>query len=441
MLNVLRDSAVLMFGYLLLMLSNGMQGTLLGIRGAMEGMSAGTLAYVMSSYFAGLLIGARVTPLLIRRVGHVRVFAALSSVISAAFILYGALPVVWSWVLMRLVAGFCFSGIYIVVESWLNDRATNETRGQTLSLYMIVQMVGAIAGQGLIMMADPAGYTLFVVMSVLVSVALVPMLLDAAPAPAFQTARPMSLGQLFRTSPLGTVGAFLVGGIFSAVFGMTAVFGSEIGLSIPQISLMVALVFIGGLLFQLPIGQMSDRMDRRRLIIMVCGLGFAGCLLGLAGGAVLGPVGVLPAALLIGGAINPLYALVIAHTNDYLDVDDMASGAAGLLFLNGLGAVGGPLAVGLAMDRLGAGGYFLFIGAMLGTLAIYGLYRMSRRPATAVEETNPYAAISPSASAVAMQVTQDYVADLAAAQHAEDGDEDTVDVAPHDGSEPRVAPA
>jgi MFS family permease len=419
MVTVIRDSWVLLLGFMLLMLGNGLQGTLLGVRGGMEGMSPGTLAYVISAFFLGLLIGARTAPLMIRRVGHVRVFAGLASLISAAFILYGALPVAWAWVMMRLLAGFCFSGIYIVVESWLNDRATNETRGQALSLYMVVQMIGVIAGQGLLTLADPADYTLFVVMSVLVSVALVPILLTASPAPAFQTSKPMTLPELFRISPLGCVATFLLGGVFSAMFGMAAVYGSLSGLSVPQISLLVALIYLGGLLFQYPVGWLSDRMDRRRLIVLVCAMGVGACTLAVLGKMAFGPIAPLLAVLLIGGSVNPLYSLAVAHTNDYLQPDDMASASAGLMFLNGVGAVGGPLAVGFLMGAIGAYAYFLFIGALLGLIMLYGLYRMTVRAAVPTEETNPFAAILPSASSVAMEITQEVVAELAAEQQAE----------------------
>ena len=415
MLTVIRDSWVLMLGFLMLMLGNGLQGTLLGVRGAIEGMSPGTLAYVIAGYFLGLLIGARATPLLIRQVGHVRVFSGLAALIAAAFILYGALPVAWVWTLLRFVAGFAFCGIYVVTESWLNDRATNETRGQALSLYMVVQMVGVIAAQGLLSIGDPAGLGLFVTMSVMVSLGMVPILLTAAPAPAFQTTKPMSLRTLWQVSPLGCVATFLLGGVFSVMFGMAAVYGSMAGLSVPQISLLVALIYFGGLVFQYPIGWLSDRMDRRRLIVMVCGMGLAACMLA----AVTGPVGVILAAPFIGGAVNPLYALAIAHTNDFLTPEDMPAASGGMLFINGVGAVGGPLAVGALMEGFGAFAFFLYMGSLLGLILLYALYRMTRRAAPPVTETNPFAPILPSATPVAMEITQEVVIERAAEAAAE----------------------
>ena len=169
MLAVLRNSWALMLGILLLMLSNGLQGTLLGVRGAIEQIDSNAMGFVMSAYFVGFLGGSRLAPLLLRKVGHVRVFAALGSLASAAFILYATIVDPWFWMFLRLVVGFCFSGIYVVAESWLNDSATNETRGQALSMYLIVQMAGIVLGQLLLNLADPSGYELFVLITVLVS--------------------------------------------------------------------------------------------------------------------------------------------------------------------------------------------------------------------------------------------------------------------------------
>ena len=186
MLNVLRQSWPLLLGVMLLMVGNGVQGTLLGVRGAAEGFSTLQLSIVMSSYFLGFLIGAQLTPIMIRRVGHVRVFSAMGSLISAVLILYPLLVDWTAWSLMRVLIGFCFSGIYITAESWLNNSATNETRGQALSAYMIVQMLGIIASQGLLAMGDPQGFGLFIIPSVLVSLAFMPILLADTPAPTFE---------------------------------------------------------------------------------------------------------------------------------------------------------------------------------------------------------------------------------------------------------------
>ncbi len=409
---VLRSAWPLMLGMLLLMLGNGLQGTVLGIRGAIEGYDAETMSFVMSAYFLGFLLGSWRAAAMIRRVGHVRVFAALASLISAVFILYGAAPDPWVWVIMRIAVGFCFAGVYVVAESWLNDASTNETRGQALSLYMIVQMLGIISAQGIVTLADPSGYDLFVVMSVLVSVSFAPILLAAGDAPAFKTTKPLSLVRLYRISPLGCVGTFLLGGVLAGTFGMGAVFGMEKGLSIVQISVFVAAIYTGGLLAQYPIGWLSDRMDRRRLIMYLTA---AGAALIAAGIVFSGSYAVVLALAFITGAVaNPLYSLLIAHTNDYLEPADMAAAAGGLLFINGLGAMTGPLAIGALMTRFGPDAYFAYMSALLALIAVYAAWRTTKRPAPTVAETSSYSPVAPQASPVAMELAQEVAIERAA---------------------------
>ncbi|MEJ2000657.1 MAG: MFS transporter, partial [Maritimibacter sp.] len=197
MLEVLKSSWALLLGVMLLMVGNGIQGTLLGVRGNLEGFGTFEMSMVMSGYFVGFLGGSSMTPNLIRRVGHVRVFAALASFISAVLILYPVAvdPIVWT--LLRVAIGFSFSGVYITAESWLNNDASNANRGKALSLYLIVQMVGAISAQGLVLVADPGGFILFILPSVLVSLAFAPILLSISPTPAFDTTRRMTLRDLY----------------------------------------------------------------------------------------------------------------------------------------------------------------------------------------------------------------------------------------------------
>jgi len=409
-LYVLKTSWALLLGVLLLLIGNGLQGTLLGIRGGIEGYDAATMSLVMTGYYVGFLLGSRRATVLIARVGHVRVFAALGSMISAAFILYAAVPHAWAWALLRVLVGYSFAGVYVVAESWLNNAATNETRGQALSLYMIVQMVGIISAQGILNLADPGGYTLFVVMSVLVSVAFLPILLTTGTVPPFQTTKPMSLRQLFRISPLGCIGTFLLGGVFAAIFGMASVFGTQAGMSVAEISIFVSAIYFGGLVFQYPIGWVSDRMDRR---VLIMGLTAAGALATAVGGFFTDSHAVtLALGLVIGGVANPLYSLIIAYTNDFLQPPDMAAASGGLLFINGLGSMAGPVIIGAAMTRFGAGAFFAYVGVLYALIALYALYRMSKRPTP--DETSPYNPVLPQASPVALEVAQGVAIERAA---------------------------
>lgn len=407
MLQVLGSAWALLFGMFLLMLGNGMQGTLLGIRGEIEGFDTFAMSIVMSAYFAGFLGGSRLAPGMIRRVGHVRVFAALASAISAVMILYPTFPHIWVWTLGRVLIGFCFSAVYVTAESWLNNAADNSNRGQALSLYMIVQTLGIVTAQALLLVAEPDGFILFVIPSVLVSVAITPILLSISPTPAFETTKPMSLRELMGYSPLGCVGMFLLGGIFSAQFGMSSVYGAEAGLSVAQISTFVATFFVGAVFLQYPIGWISDRMDRRFLVIIVSVIGGAGCILGMLQGHIFWVL--LVSAFIIGGMANPLYSLLIAHTNDFLEHDDMAAASGGLLFINGLGAILGPVITGWMMGTsLGPGGFYLFTAILFGALIIYACYRSTVRSGISSEDTGAFVPMGPTSTRVAMEIAQEY---------------------------------
>ncbi|SOC14663.1 MFS transporter [Rhodobacter maris] len=413
MLTVLRTTWPLLLGIMLLMVGNGMQGTLLGIRGAIEGIGTYQMSVVMAAYFAGFLFGSQMTPIMIRRVGHVRVFAALGSLISAVLILYAAWPNWLAWALMRVLIGFCFSGVYITAESWLNASTRNDLRGRALSAYMIVQMIGIISGQALMNVADPAGYLLFVIPSVLVSLAFTPILLSAGPAPAFAEVRRLSLRKLFAISPLGVVGIFLMGGTFAALFSMVSVWGTQVGLSVSQISLFVAAIYFGGLVAQFPIGWLSDRMDRRRLILWVAAVGAAAMLAAyvLAPGLWV----LLFLSAVIGGVANPLYALLLAYTNDYLDSTDMAAASGGLLFVNGVGAITGPPVTGWLMETLGPGGFFLYVGLLMTGIVLYALWRILRAPDRQGAHPAAFAVVSPGATALAVEAVLDAGSEASAA--------------------------
>ncbi|RVU36279.1 MFS transporter [Hwanghaeella grinnelliae] len=414
MIQVLGSIWALLTGIVLIMLGNGMHFTLIGLRGGIEGFSASELAIVTSGYFMGFLSGARYTPKLIQRVGHVRVFAALGSFMSAGLIAFPLVTEPWAWTILRLLVGFCMSGIYVAAESWLNDAATNESRGKVLSAYMIAQTLGIIGAQGLLTLGDAGTSVLFIGASILVSVSFAPILLSASRAPATDVVRPMSLRKLFSLSPLGTIGIFVLGGVYAAQSGMGAVYGSQIGLTASQIALFIAMLFGGALLLQYPIGWLSDRVDRRKLIFGAALLGAVSCTLGwLADGRL---EFMMAAAFLAGGVTTPLYALFLAYTNDYLSVEDMPAASGGLIFIFGLGAILGPLATGGAMESLGPFAFWLVLGAMFGVIALYALYRMSQRAAVSVEETESYLSVLPTASPVAVEAAGAWAAENAEAE-------------------------
>lgn len=406
MLKVLVGSWALFLGMFMLMVGNGLQGTLLGVRGALENFSTFEMSIVMSAYFVGFLGGSRLAPDMIRRVGHVRVFAALGSTISAVLILYPVLTEVWAWTLGRIVIGFCFSGVYVTTESWLNNSATNENRGQSLSVYMLAQMSGIVVAQGILSVGDVGGYVLFIIPSVLVSLAFAPILLSVAPTPAFESTKPMSIRNLIETSPLASVGMFLLGGVFAAQFGMTAVYGTQVGFSVGQISLLVSVIYIAALVAQYPIGWLSDRMDRRVLIIAIAALGGAGALVSAfsAGEFVM----VLIGALIVGGTSNPLYALLIAYANDFLEHEEMPAASAGFIFINGVGAIFGPILLGWLMGVFGGFAFWVVVAVLMLIMAGYGLLRVMQRPTDLdSDDTTPYSPVMANASPFAMDMAQE----------------------------------
>ncbi len=418
MIKMLSSVWALLLGIVLIMLGNGMHFTLIGLRGGIEGFSSAELAIVTSGYFMGFLSGARFTPLLIQRVGHVRVFAALGSFMSAGLIAFPLVTEPWAWTLLRVLVGFCMSGIYVTAESWLNDAATNENRGKVLSAYMIAQTLGIIGAQGLLSLGDAATSTLFIGASILVSVSFAPILLSSTSAPAVEVARPMPLLKLFASSPLGAVGIFLLGSVYATQSGMGAVFGTKIGLSAAQIALFVAMLFAGALVLQYPIGFLSDRVDRRKLIFGAASLGTVSCAIGWIAGGGLWPL--MAAAFFAGGVTTPLYALFLAYTNDFLSAEDMPAASGGLVFTFGLGAIAGPLVTGWAMQGLGPYAFWLVLGATFGTIGLYALYRMTQRAVIPVDETESYLNVLPTTSPVAVEAAGVWAAENAEAEREAD---------------------
>ena len=405
MLTVLRSNWALFLGIAILMLGHGLQGTLLGLRANIERFPDAVTGMVMSGYYVGLLIGSLRVPVLVARVGHVRVFAALLSLGSTAILFQAVFIEPVAWFLMRLLTGYCFAGAFIVAESWLNGSATNETRGQLLSLYMVVQLGGMAAGQFLLNLADPRGFDLFILVSVLISVAAVPMLLTAVAAPAVTSGRGIGLLALYRLSPLGIVGVVGVGVGTSGLFSMGPVYANQEGLSVAAISTFMAAMIMGGVVFQMPIGRLSDRHDRRWVIAMA---------------SLLTALVVLPPALLpqlpndllfpgfflVGGLSLPLYALCVAHTNDFLNTEQMVGASSALVLAFGIGAAVGPTLTALSMQAMGPIGFPIFLAAVHLALGLFALWRMTRRSTVPAGDRGAYISL-PTPSPVVIPMAQE----------------------------------
>lgn len=374
-----RSTWALFLGVAFMMLGVGLQGTLLGLRATMEGFPTVVTGAIMSAYFVGFLGGSLYTPVLVSRVGHIRVFAALGSTASIAVLAHGVLVVPWVWMLMRLLSGFCMAGLYIVVESWLNDRVTNESRGKLMAIYMVISLGGLGLGQFLLNVADPGGVMLFLLASVLVSLAVVPIALTRGGAPAHEEAQSMGIVALWQVSPLGLVGVMAEGMAAAAFYGMGAVYARAQGMDAFGVSLLIAAVTFGGMLLQWPMGYASDRFDRRTVIALTSVVGG----LAAAVAAITTDGTQLLAAGLLGGMMMPLYSLSVAHTNDHLQPSQMVAASSSMILMSGAGAVAGPLAVSLCMQWAGPDGFFWFIAASMLLVALFAVYRSLHNMRTA----------------------------------------------------------
>lgn len=390
----LRSSWALLLGFGILMLGDGLQGTLLAVRADQEGFSATITGLVMSSFFVGFLLGSITAPKITAKVGHIRVFAALAALASASILVHAVFIQVPIWIALRFISGYCFAGLYIVAESWLNDRATNETRGKLLSLYMVVSYLGVGAGQLLLNLADPTEYLLFILTSVLISIAVVPLLLSAGSPPAFRESVNISLRNLFRLSPLGLVGIFAVGLVTATFFALGPVYGQRIGLDVKNISYFMAAAVAGTIILQGPLGALSDRYDRRIVLTIVSLLAAVAAIICVPLSQYSNLVLFLSIAL-FGGFAFPLYSICIAYTNDHLDPSQMIAASGSLVLISGLGAVLGPVLIASIMERYGTQTFFWSMGTVHGLIGVFALFRMAMRAPVPLDKQGP---VSPSAA-------------------------------------------
>lgn len=406
----LASSWAILLGFGILMLGDGLQGTLLAVRADLEGFSATLTGLIMSTFYLGFLLGSIMTPRITIKVGHIRVFAAFAAVSSAAILIHALIVTVPVWVAMRLISGFCFAGLYIVAESWLNDRASNETRGKLLSMYMVVTYIGIGAGQLLLNLANPVEFQLFILTSILISVAVVPLLLSAGTPPTFHDSVRISLFELFRLTPLGIVSMFAVGLVTATFFALGPVYAQRIGLNIRDTAYFMTAAVIGTVLLQGPIGALSDRFDRRKVLTLVTILTSVTALICIPAEQVSTPVLFLAVAL-FGGLAFPLYSVCIAYTNDHLKPNQMIAASGALVLVSGLGAVAGPILVAMIMDTYGNQAMFWSIAVVHALTGVFALYRMIRSAPVPLDKQRPGTATAVHPSGSAIESIQQYTHD------------------------------
>jgi MFS family permease len=359
----------------LLMVGNGLQSSLVGLRADLEGFSTTVTGIVMTGYYLGFLGGAAIVPRIVGAVGHVRVYSGLASMASIALLVYTLFVEPTLWFGMRMVTGFCLAGLYIVAESWLNGVVSNANRGRVLSVYMVIVSGGLAIGQLLLNLADPAGFELFVVASVLVSMAIVPIALAPSNAPVvIPPERGLPFREIFKIVPLGVTGVAVSGISGGAVFGMGAVWAVNSGLGVGRISVFIGLALIGGMLFQWPLGALSDIISRRKVLLLAT-TGSTACAVAL---WMIDPSSIwtMVAGFGFGGFSFPMYSLGVSHANDALATDRLVVASAVLMFSNGAGAALGPASASFTMSALGVDGFWVFLIAVHGIFALFIAYRL-----------------------------------------------------------------
>ena len=393
MFKILKSSWALFTGYFILMVAHGFQGNLLGVRSVIEEFNFIATGSIMSGYFVGYFIGANSIPNLVGRVGHIRVFAALASMASLSILIHAVFvnPIIWT--MARFITGFALVGIFIVMESWLNDRANNRTRGQLLSVYMFITLIGISLGSLLLNFSSPDKYEPFILISLLLSFALIPILLTKRKAPKFKKQGFINIKGLFKTSPLATVSMFCTGLIHSALFSLGAVYAAKMNFTIFEISLLLFIITVCGGLFQWPIGYFSDKSDRR-LIIIICtfvAAVFAFLAIYVSGASLENMYLAISADrnkilffLFFGiyaGMAIPLFTLNLAYVNDYMEKAKFVSAGAGMQIIFGFGAMMGPFLCSTLMSAFGTNGFFIYLLIFHLIIGLFGLYRITRREA------------------------------------------------------------
>lgn len=374
MIETFKNVASLLLGYALMIMANALFNTLLGVRMEIEAFGATVTGVVMSAYFLGLLIGARSVSRVITRVGHIRCFGLFASVISISALVHILWVDPWVWGFMRVTSGFCMAGMITITESWLNARTDNRHRGQVLSWYMITNYGAAGLGQFLLPMADPGEFALFCVISILFSAALVPVMITRASAPRPSPPVKVSIGYLYKLAPLACIGAVGSGMMNANFFSLAPVFTQRIGLSLNETSLFMAVTVMSGMLLQWPLGRLSDRVGRPRVLGMVTLATGIACL-GIALLSTVAGAWLFVLAALYGGTVFTVYSISSAQANDLSDPDNLVMTAGALLIAFGIGAIAGPLIGGTVMRALNPGALFGFNGLVALAIALYAFRR------------------------------------------------------------------
>jgi len=430
MVKLIKNSWALFLGYGILIVAHGLQGNLLGVRAVLENFNIIATGALMSGYFIGYFVGANIVPNLVGKVGHIRVFAAFASTASLSILLHSVIVDPYVWIVGRFITGFSIISIFVVVESWLNDRATNKTRGKVLSIYMIITFVGIGLGNLLLNFSNPKQYEPFILVSLLLSIALVPILLTKRKAPTFKKISSIKIKELYKISPLATFSMFCTGFIHPSIFAMGAVYGVLMNFSILEISFYLFLITISGAIFQWPIGYLSDRFDRRIILIITTLLGSVLTILCFFSVSESPDFINLSAdwkmilqhitnhrmlfyifISLYAGMALPMFSLNLAYINDFLPKEKFVSAGSGMQIIFGLSAMTAPFICSFFMKQFGPNGMFIFLFIFQTLIGVFGIYRMTRR-STEENPDNTFTPMPRNITPLGMELDPDAGVDL-----------------------------
>lgn len=419
MIRAITPVAALLLGVAILLTGQGLQGILLPVRATMEQFSTVAVGLIGGAYFFGFTFGCWRGAALIRRAGHVHVFAAMTAIASAAPLLHGLWVNMWSWGILRLVSGFCFAVLYVVIESWLNEASTNENRGKVFSAYIFINMTVLAVGQQMLLLEDPMDLHLFAMASVLVSLAAVPVVLSKSKTPRKVKDSRFDIKALYRNSPAGMLGCLATGFANGAFWSLAPVFTAAYSQDVKVSAWFMTAGVLGGAAGQWPLGWLSDRIDRRYVMAgaSVAGIGIALCMWLLAGQL---PVsGIIALGVLWGAMAFPIYSVSVAHANDWAHPDTYVQISSGLLLMYGVGAITGPVIASGIMTVTSASGLFLFTGIVHALLALYVVARRKARQRTRQFDQIEFSDALTSAMTASNEFSQDIDPDALASEARE----------------------